>query len=156
MRKFNKKFIVAVVGALVLTAGAGVAYAYWTGSGTGTGTAGSGVSAAITVVQTSTVEDMGPGVPAQPLSGNFDNATTGPVYVNDVTASIASVTPVGAGVCTADDYVLTGAVMAVDAEVPVGTGVGAWSGATIAFDNDPLVNQDGCQGATVNLAYTVS
>ena len=158
MRKFNKKIVVAVVGAVILAAGAGVAYAYWTAGGSGTGTAGTGESVDITVVQTSPVAEMGPGVAPQALSGNFDNDNDGPVYVNDVTVSIASVTQaVGAvGTCTADDYVLANPVMTVDAEVPAGDAQGAWGGATIAFDNDPAVNQDGCQGATVNLAYAVS
>jgi hypothetical protein len=158
MRKFSRKFTVAVVGAVILVAGAGVAFAYWTAGGSGSGTASTGESADITVVQTSTVTDMGPGVAAQPLSGNFDNANDGPVYVSTVTASIGSVTPaVGAvGTCTAADYVLTGAVMTVNAEIPVGVAQGSWSGATIAFDNDPVANQDGCQGATVALAYLVS
>jgi hypothetical protein len=157
MRKFNKKFVVAVVGAVILTAGAGVAYAYWTAGGSGTGTASTGESVGITVNQTSVLTPMAPGVAAQPLSGDFDNTNDGPVYVTSVTASIASVTQaLGAvGTCTAADYVLANEVMVVNAEVPIGTAVGDWSGATIGFDNDPLTNQDGCQGATVNLAYAV-
>ncbi len=158
MHKFSRKFTLLVVGAVVLIAGAGVAYAFWTAGGSGTGSASTGESVDITVVQTSTVEEMAPGVAPQTLSGNFDNTNDAPVYVTSVTASIASVTmsPTAVGTCTAADYVLTGAVMAVDAQVPVGTGVGAWTGATIAFDNDVAVNQDGCQGATVALAYAVS
>lgn len=156
MRKFSRKMTVAVVGAVILVAGAGVAFAYWTAGGSGSGTASTGASAEITVVQTSAVTAMAPGVDPQALSGNFNNANEGPVYVTSVTASIGSVTPVGAGTCTADDYVLTGAVMTVDAEVPAGDAQGEWGGATIAFDNDPAVNQDGCQGATVTLAYVVS
>lgn len=156
MRKFSRKITVAVVGAVILVAGAGVAFAYWTAGGSGSGTASTGASADIAVVQTSVVTDMAPGIPAQTLSGNFDNANEGPVYATSVTASIGSVTPVGAGTCTAADYVLTGAVMPVNAEVPAGDAQGGWSGATIAFDNDPAVNQDGCQGATVTLAYAVS
>jgi hypothetical protein len=33
---------------------------------------------------------------------------------------------------------------------------GTWTGATIVFNNKAAVNQNGCQGATVNLAYTAS
>ena len=158
MRKFNKKVVVAVVGAVILAAGTGVAYAYWTAGGSGTGTAATGSTVGITVNQTSVVTPMGPGVAPQTLSGNFDNTNDGPVYVTNVTASIDSVTqaPGAVGVCTVDDYVLTGAVMPVNAEVPTGTAQGAWTGATIAFDNSTTVNQDGCQDATVNLAYVVS
>ena len=78
--------------------------------------------------------------------------------VTKVTASIASVTQaVGAvGTCDATDYTLGTPAMTVNAEVPNGNGVGAFSGATIQFKDKPLVNQDGCKGATVNLQYDVS
>ena len=104
--------------------------------------------------QTSVVDGMAPGVAAQTLSGDFDNANDGATYVGTVTASIASVTG-GDGACTADDYTLADATMDVDAQVPVGTGVGAWTGATIAFNNSATVNQDGCKNATVALTYTI-
>lgn len=157
MRKMSKKNkIVAVCAAAVLTSvGGGVAYAYWTTTGSGDGTGATGTNAAITVVQTSTVTDMQPGAAAQALSGNFDNGNTGPVYVTDVVASIDSVTkaPDAVGACDATDYTLSGATMAVGAQVPSGTGVGSWSGATIAFNNKAADNQDGCKGATVNFTY---
>ncbi len=117
-------------------------------------------------MQTSLVTAMAPGVAAQLLEGKFDNsAITGdevPVYVTTVTASIASATPDDSAVggCGVSDYVLANPVMAVNAEVPVGepafTLTGGWSGATIAFKNEPAINQDGCKLATVRLAYTVS
>jgi hypothetical protein len=158
MRRFSRKFTVLVVGAVILAAGAGVAYAFWTAGGSGSGTASTGASADITVNQTSVVAAMAPGTAPQMLSGDFTNTNEAPVYVANVTASIGSVTLAAGvvGTCTADDYVLTGAVMAVNAQVPVGTGVGTWGGATIAFANNLVVNQDSCQGATVALAYVVS
>ena len=58
--------------------GAVAAFAYWTNSGAGTGDADTGTNAAIVVNQTSTVTGMAPGVAAQALSGNFDNANDGP------------------------------------------------------------------------------
>ena len=45
--------------------------------------------------------------------------------------------------------------MTVSAEVPAGTVQGAWTGATIKFNNKSAVNQDACKGATVTLAYTI-
>jgi hypothetical protein len=157
MAKFTKRKVVVVCGALLL--GGGTAYAYWSGTGTGTGsgTTQSSVSA-LTVNQTSTVTNMGPGDSAQTLSGTFNNSNTGPAYVGTVTASIASVTKaVGAvaGTCDASDYTLASAAMTVNAQVPAGTSQGAWSGATIKFNNK-ATNQDQCKGATVNLAYTIS
>ncbi len=75
-----------------------------------------------------------------------------------MTASIASVIKAvnaPAGTCTAADYTLTGPTMAVGAQVAVGNPIGAWTGATIALSNTGA-NQDGCKGATVNLAYAVA
>ncbi len=159
MHRFSKRFtVVTVVAASVILAG-GVAFAFWTAGGAGAGNAATGTSADVTVVQTSTVTAMGPGIAPQALSGNFNNASSGPVYVTTVTASISGVTKAAgaaAGTCTAADYALTGAAMPVGAQVPAGTAQGAWSGATIAFANNAAVNQDGCKGATVTLAYAAS
>jgi hypothetical protein len=143
---------------LALVAFSAVAYAYWTvlGSGTGSGTAATGTSN-LTVVQTTVLTPMYPGDTAQTLSGNFTNPNPGPVYVSTVTASISSVTKAtGApsGTCDATDYTLANATMTVNAEVAAGTAKGAWTGATIHF-NDKVTNQDACKGATVNLAYSI-
>lgn len=157
MRRFNRKSIVVTAVASLGIAGAGLAFAYWSAGGSGTGSAAAGSSSAITVVQTSTVEAMAPGAAPQSLAGNFNNTNTGPVHVNTVTASIASVFQGGvvAVGCDATDYTLTGAVMPAVQDVPGGTAQGAWSGATIEFNNKET-NQDACKGAVVNLAYAVS
>jgi hypothetical protein len=157
MRTFTRKTVAVATGTVVLLAGAGVAYAYWTAGGSGTGTAATGTNVAIAAVQTTTVTDLKPGGAAQNISGNFTNTNTSPVYVATVTASIASVTKAGgavAGACDATDYTLANPAMTVNAEVPNGTGQGAWTGATIAFNNK-VANQDACKGATVNLAYVI-
>jgi hypothetical protein len=60
-------------------------------------------------VQTSTITAMGPGITAQTLTGNLDNSSGGPSYVGSVT-------------------------VVVD-----GDAQGAWTGATIAFANDPAL-----------------
>ena len=155
----RRKRKVAIVAAALVGAASVGAFAYWTSTGAGTGSAATGDAAAITVNQTSTVSGLAPGVAAQTLSGNFDNPNSGPVYVTPVTASIASVTKAGgapAGTCDATDYTLANAVMTVNAEVPVGDRQGAWTGATIEFNNKAGANQDACKGATVNLAYSAS
>lgn len=154
----RRRVPVVVAGASALVGG-GVAFAYWTTGGAGTGTAvtSTGVTS-VTVNQTSVLTDLYPGDSAQTLSGNFDNGNDGPVYVGTVTASIDSVTKaVGApaGTCDATDYTLANAAMTVDAQVPVGIGVGSWTGATIKFNNLATI-QDACKGATVTLAYTIS
>jgi hypothetical protein len=140
------------VGVMVALASAGVAFAYWTNSGTGTGTATTGTSSAITVNQTSTVINMGPGVAPQALSGNFNNTNSGPVYVAAVTARVTGTNKTG---CDDTDYTIAGTAT-VNAEVPAGTGVGSWSGLTIAFNNKTGVNQDACKNAVVTIAYASS
>ena len=159
MDRSKSKRLAIVTGTVLVLGGSGIAYAYWSAGGSGTGSAATGTNVAISVNQTSTVTAMAPGDTAQSLSGNFDNPNSGPVYVTSVTASIASVVKAAgapAGTCSATDYTLANPVMSVAAQVPAGDAQGAWSGATIKFNNSTTVNQDGCKGATVNLTYTIS
>lgn len=154
--KKKRNLLFTIVAVLAMS---GAAFAYWTagGSGTGTGATASGTTP-LTANQTTTINGMYPGDSAQTISGNFNNTNSGPVYVNTVTASIASVTkPTGApaGTCDASDYTLANATMTVNAEVPVGSAQGAWTGATIKFNNK-ATSQNQCKGATVNLAYAIA
>jgi hypothetical protein len=151
MRTFNKKIAAVAVGSTVALAASGVAFAFWTGTGSGTGSASTSAgNGSVTVNQTSTVTDMAPGIAAQALSGNFTNTGTSPVYVGSITASIAT-DKTG---CDATDYTLV-QPSAVNAEIAPGTGVGSWSGGSIAFNNK-TTNQDACKGATVTITYSVS
>ena len=148
-----------VLGAILTLVVAGSAFAYWTAGGSGTGSAGVAAGqSALSANQTTTLTAMFPGDTAQVISGNFNNSNTGPVHVNTVTASIASVVKASnavAGTCDATDFELAFAVMTVNKEIPVGTGVSSWTGAAIRFNNKS-VNQDACKGATVNLAYEIA
>jgi hypothetical protein len=158
MFKFTRRRSIVLGTVLALTV-AGAAIAYWTagGSGTGSGSA-AGAQTPLTANQTTALTAMFPGDSAQTISGNFDNTNSGPIYVGTVTASIASVTKAGgapAGTCDASDFTLAGAAMTVNAEVPVGSAKGAFTGATIKFNNKAS-NQDACKGATVNLAYAIA
>lgn len=150
----NKKRFALFGTAAIIAGSSGAAMAYWTAGGSGTGSATTGTTQTLTAVQTSTLTALYPGDSPQTLSGNFNNPNNGPIYVTSVTASISSVTG-GAGSCSAADYTLSNAVMAVGVEVPVGNAKGAWTGATIQFNNTGS-NQDGCKGATVNFAYAIS
>ncbi|WP_461164543.1 hypothetical protein [Arthrobacter sp. R4-81] len=157
MRKNSKKTAAVAATAIVLLSGAGAAYAFWSTGGSGTGTAATSTNVPITAVQTSFISGLQPGGAAQTLSGNFTNGNTSPGYVSSVTASISSVTVNGVAAvgCDASDYTIANAAMTVGTEVPAGTAKGAWTGATIAFNNK-ATNQDACKGATVNLAYAIS
>ncbi len=157
LRKLKRKR--KILAGLAVLCVAGGAFAYWSagGSGTGSGSTASGTSA-LTANQTTVLAAMYPGDSAQTISGNFNNTNDGPVYVSTVTASIASVTKAAgapAGTCDATDFTLANATMTVNAQVPAGTGQGAWSGATIKFNNK-ATNQDACKGATVNLSYAIA
>ena len=154
----NKKVALVTAG-VVTAAGTGVAYAYWSAGGSGSGSAAAGTTVALVANQTSTITGMGPGDAAQTLSGNFNNPNDGPTYVTSVTASIGSVAKAAgapAGTCSASDFTLANAVMPVAAQVPAGNNQGAWTGATIKFNNSATVNQDACKGATVTVAYTIA
>jgi hypothetical protein len=145
------------VGVAVTVLSGGAAYAYWTANGAGTGTAATDTATtAVTVVQTSVLNEMYPGDAAQTLSGTFNNPNDGPVYVGTVTVSIASVTKAGAAAvgCSSADYTLAANPMTISAEV-LANDTSPWTGATIQFKNT-AANQDGCKGATVNLAYAVA
>jgi hypothetical protein len=150
IRRSKKTTVIAM---FLVLAVAGAAYAYWTAGGTGTGTAETGETLALTANQTTVLDPMYPGDSAQTISGTFDNPNEGPTYVTSVTAAITGVAG-GDGACTAADYILDNEVMLVGAEVADGTGVGAWTGATLQFNNTGA-NQDGCKNATVTLTYTI-
>lgn len=98
------------------------------------------------------MQGLYPGGPAHALSGSFTNRGESPVYVGTVTASLTGVTA-RLGTCALDNFVIDEAVMPVDREIPVGAGVGSWGGATISMINTSRP-QDGCQEATVHIAYS--
>jgi hypothetical protein len=153
MSKKRTKVVAIAVACTVL--GGGAAFAYWTAGGSGTGSASTsaGVSA-LTAVQTSVVSNLQPGGAPQTLSGTFLNPNDAPVFVTSVTASISSVTPATGLTCAASNYLIANGTMLVGAEA-LADDTSTWGGATIAFVNNPLVNQDGCKGAVVNLAYAI-
>jgi hypothetical protein len=155
MRKLSKKAKFAVAGVTIAAVvGGGTAYAFWSTTGSGTGSAATSTGASnLTVTQTSVISGLAPGVAAQTISGTVTNNATNNAYVNTVTASIASVTG-GAGSCDASDYTLANPVMTVASDLAPGGSTG-FTGATLAFNNK-ATNQDGCKGATVNLAYATN
>jgi hypothetical protein len=154
----RRKAAVSAGVAVVVLIAAGGAYAYWTNGGSGSGSAATGTNVAITVTQTSTPTALYPGGPTAGLAGAFNNGNASPVRVHQVSATISSVTRTALAIagslpCAVGDYQINGFPLTVDAQVPAGSGQGSWTGASIQL-LDTGVNQDGCKGATVNLAYT--
>ena len=133
------------------------AAAFWQSGGTTTGDAQ--LIKPLRVNQTADLASVSPGVPAQTLSGTFENLNGQPVHVTTVHVSIGAVTKApgaAAGTCGAGDFTLRHRSITVDADVPSGRGTGAWTGGTIAFNNKPGIDQNACQGASVKLAYTTA
>jgi hypothetical protein len=136
-----------------------IAYAFWTGVGAGTGSAQTGNTGQPLVVnQSGTPTGLVPGGPAASLSGNFDNPNAAGVFVNQVTATVGTITPAQADLskpaCTAADFAV-GGVANVNATIPSGIGVGSWSGLTLQLLNTPA-NQDNCKNVTVQLNYATT
>jgi hypothetical protein len=155
--QFNgRKRTSVALGTLLALAVAGGAFAYWTIGGSGTGTATAGNVDPVTVNQTSTVSDLYPG-DSQALAGDFDNTNDGPVWVSSVSAAVTGVTSgseAGKDPCTTGDFTITGTAP-VGAQIPVGAGVGGWSGLTLSMVN-AATNQDNCKNATVTITYTAN
>ena len=158
----RRKLLIASVACTVLTGG--TALAYWTSSGSGSGTASTGNSTAIAVTQGVSIAGLYPGGPSQALSGTFDNNGTGatPGTIGSITASVAaftSQTDAGKPACTEADYQITGSASG-PYSVPVGAGVGSWSGLGIQMvdkpTGNPANNQDNCQGLDVTINYTAN
>lgn len=147
--------ILAVAGFVAVST---VAYAYWTAGGSGSGSAAAGTATPLTANQTTTLAGMYPGGSAQTIAGTFDNPHPGSIFVTSVTVSISGVTKAGgapAGTCDATDFTLASSTMSVGASVPSGTGKGAFTGATIEFNDKPS-NQEACKNATVALSYAIA
>ncbi len=154
-----KKTLISIALSILLLGSASAVYAYWTARGSGTATASAAASTSmVTVNQRSVITGVDPGAAPQTISGTFTNVGSGPAYVSTVTVTVSVTKAAGApaGSCTAADYTITGGVMPVAAEIPVGSNVGSWGGATIAFNDSPANVQDACKGATITLTYAVS
>jgi hypothetical protein len=163
-RRFNgmkrsRKVLVAVVAGGASLAIAGAAFAFWTGGGSGTGSATATTPSALVVNQTNAaINNLFPGGPAQALSGTFNNPNSGPVTITTLTASVVPFTSQansGKPACTEADFAISGTPTINPTAVPSGTGVGSWSGYSVALTNTAL-NQDNCKGVSIQIAYTAS
>jgi len=112
----------------------------------------------LTVIQTSTLQDLAPGVAPVPITGRVVNNGPDSAYIDVVTVEITSVTTAPgtpAAACDASDYLLLDPTMPVDRTLGPDGGSASFSGASIGFADKP-VNQDACQRATVHLRYTAN
>lgn len=157
MKIVTKKRL-ATAAALVALLGGGIAaYAYWTGGGSGSGSATATTPSALTVNQSTSVTNLYPGAPAVTLSGTFNNPNSGSVYVHNVTGAVHAFSVQGDATkpaCTQADFAIAGSAT-VDAQVPSGNPVGAWSGLTVQLLNGSG-NQDNCKGVSITIDYTAN
>ena len=162
LKRISKKGLVFGASAGVALGLTGAALAYWTSTGSGTGMAPTGTAPASTTLTFAqdALTNLAPGLPAQTISGTVTNTSSQSQYVASVTVAIGSVTkgPPGSTTytalpCTAADYTLGGTTTMTVGHDVLPAGNTSFTGATIVF-NDTGSNQDGCQGATVNLTYT--
>jgi hypothetical protein len=151
MRKFSKKqWIVAGVAAGVIAAGTGAAYAYWTTSGTGNGSATTGNSTPFAVtVDPASGPALTPGGPADTVTFHVTNTNSGFQNFANATATVTGTSIPG---CTAGNY-STGNLVAAFGDLPPGATA---NGSFTVQMNDTNVNQNVCQGATVNLQVLAS
>ena len=111
----------------------------------------------LTIVQTSVMVGLAPGVVPADITGTVRNNGTDSTYLAAVDVKIIRVlkAPGSArGACDPSDYTLQNSLMPVGLTLPAG-GSAAFQGASIGFNNKST-NQDACQGATVQLRYTAN
>lgn len=162
--KRSAKVAVAAAAAVVLTGG--IAFAYWTANGAGTGDVATGSGAALNLVirQTTPKTDLKPGGSID-LDGLITNPNPEAVTLNPTSTIDAVISRVKAGpgkVCLPSNYTLTkpsfwfGEYTINGTVHPAGqVNSTQWSGFKLSMVNDPNVNQDGCKGAIVHIAYKI-
>jgi hypothetical protein len=123
-------------------------------SGGHSATGPTAVTAHLSIVQTSTMTGMAPGVAPVKITGRITNRGTRSTFVATVTVSITGITGPARGSCGASDYVLLDTVMPVGRTLAPG-GSADFTGARIGFV-DKAVNQDACQHAGIDLRYVSS
>lgn len=112
----------------------------------------------LTIVQTSTMAGLAPGIAPMDITGTVTNRGTESTFVTTVTVGIFAVTKAAGaadGPCDATDFVLLDVDMPVGQTLTPGQGFD-FSGAKIGFSNKRTVNQDACRHSVVTLHYVSS
>jgi hypothetical protein len=160
MRLLKRKAVVVVMALAMVVGTSATAFAWWSSGGTGGGRASAAnPTGTVRVNQTSEVAGLFPGGNAANLEGNFNNPNASPVFVSQVTATIAEIrggnTEASKPACTASDFALGNNPVSVNASIPSGSAAGYWGPITISL-TDNGANQDNCKGATAVISYTTS
>jgi hypothetical protein len=153
-RRRRAGLAVASLAILMLVAGAALVPAARAEAAT-SACAGSGDS--LTVVQTSTMQGLAPGVDPVAIAGVVVNNGADRTRIAAVDVEITSVTTSrdsSIGVCDTSDYRIVQPRMTVARALEPG-GSATFTGAFIGFNDKPSI-QDACQHAVVHLLYTVN
>lgn len=111
----------------------------------------------LTITQTSTLDDLAPGVAPKPITGVVINNSDTDTHIYAIDVKIESVTDADGSriaACDASDYVLLEGRMPVNQQLGPGEFT-PFHGASIGFRNK-ATNQDACQDAVIHLHYTAN
>ncbi len=162
-RQWRVVSFVVAAGALALGLGGGAAYAYFTSHGSGTGHATSGSAQAITVTAATSPgadSSLYPGGSGTAVHFTVNNPNPYAVsFTGWSSATLSSVTPVGANTCTTADFQIaaTSGAFGPSLTVPANTlsspGVSGAANGVVELKSSA---QNGCQGATVFVTLTLT
>jgi hypothetical protein len=162
--KFSLKQKLAAAGLVTaVTLGGGLAaFAFWSQDSTGSGTASTGSQSGNHVTGSNAAGALSPSSSPQNLTASVTNASPHDEAVPTVTVSFTVTKDPNnqaSGSCDNSNYVLSpanGVMTPADNTTLASGGSRSYSGVSINYVNSASVNQDACQGATVNLTYTAS
>ena len=152
--RLSKKFAaIAITAGVALTATA--AFGFWSSSGEGSGSASTGESSLFVVSSEDAVGDaLTPGGPTNTIDFTVTNPSSGHQQLDTIDISVANAdgTPWNDGLCTADDFSVTGYDSTPDVNLdPTGGAADSFSDTVTLQMVDTGVNQDACQDVTVPL-----
>jgi hypothetical protein len=166
MNNSKRRFALIAGTVAAVMVGTGIGVAYWTTtSDPAPATAAAGTAEKVTIAQIGTVTGLAPGGTAQPIDVRITNPATFPQRVTSISVTVDSVdlapSPPSGDVdslCPASEFTITPGTPTISLSpattIAAGANANFLSAATIAL-TDTGVNQNACQGATVNLSLQV-
>jgi hypothetical protein len=166
MKRFTHKKKVAAfaITAVLAVGGGGIAFAYFTSGGSGVGSAQVGTLP----VGAFDITSSGPGTPLvpgngpQPFDVNIENTSGQSAYVGTVSMTINTNTATGDAETSAGDditgcqanwFTVNGSFNA-NAEIAADSSQTFSGVGNISMADDPIDNQDACQGAAVGIDFS--
>jgi hypothetical protein len=157
---FKKKLAAAGIAAAVTLGGGLAAVAYWSQDSVGHGTASTGSQSGNEVTGSNAAGTLSPSSSPQDLTASVTNhGLDEAVPTVTVSFTVTKNAAAAAGDCDNSNYVLSpadGVMTPADNSTLASGGTRSYGGVSINYVNSASVNQDACQGATVNLTYTAS